>query len=61
MNLLVHNGVRGDYINAGTWGGLNMPRISHSSQRALDKSPLELWLAQVAIIDNLFIAVILAF
>lgn len=61
MNLLVHNRIWGNYINAGTCGGLNVPVLLHNSQEALDRRPLELWLAQVDILDGLFILAIWVF
>lgn len=61
MNLLVHNRIWGNYINAGACGGLNVPVLPHNSQEALDRRPLELWLAQVAILEGLSILVIWVF
>lgn len=61
MNLLVHNRIWGNYINAGACGGLNVPVLLHNSQEALDRRPLELWLAQVDILDGLFILAIWVF
>lgn len=60
MNLLLHNGLWGNYINAGTCGGLNVP-VLPNSQEALERKPLELGLAQVDILDDLFILLIWVF
>lgn len=61
MNRLVHNRIWGNYINAGTCGGLNVPVLPPNCQEALERKPLELGLAQVAILDGLFILVIWVF
>lgn len=55
MNLWVLYRIWGNYINVGACGGLNVLVLSHNCQEALGRRPLELWLAQVAILDSLFL------